>query len=182
MTKAEHLMQKIDALRDELSKKDGLIDQRRKIDPQTSPTTYAEISQRIKKYEDEIDRLIFERLDVLDDPKRNIEDDTRDVDVMEETLHLVRGHLKKAGFDLPFLDDCAAAATKHIKDLRTTISSLSIKEVEGTEERDHRPYRVRRKYCRVCEYNVMSAIMYDGNWSETGEKLSHAKDCPLRNF
>ena len=185
MKRSQHLMQKIDALRDELSKKDGLIDQRRRLDPTTSPTSYAQISEKIKQYEDEIDKLIFARLELLDHPEKDTDsapEDDRDVDVMEETLHLVRNHLKKAGFDLPFLDDCAAAATKHIKELRKTLKTLSIGEIETTEDRDHRPYDVKRKFCRACRASVMSAIKYGDGWSATGEELTHAKDCILKDM
>jgi hypothetical protein len=105
-----------------------------------------------------------------------------DVDVMDDALRLVREQFKKAGIDLPFLDDCAKAATTHIDELKKTANKLAISEFEAEVDRDHRPYLVRFQQCRICKAKVMVSIKYPHGWSETGDrdKIVHEKTCILR--
>lgn len=227
MTKAQELMQKIDMLRDELSKPDGYINTRRQAEVGfgTDSAAYKAAASVIKKYEEEIERLLRQYWDLMDETAESARKEAdhmaqatvdrdvdgikllkelgykgqsenviealcelkqegfsltkADVDVLEETIHLVREHLKKAGFDLPFLDDCAAAATGTIKQISETLEKLAVKEYETEIDRDHRPYDVKFQSCRICQQRVMTAIKYPNGWSPTGDKLTHDKKCPL---
>jgi hypothetical protein len=103
-----------------------------------------------------------------------------DVDVLEESIGLIRKHLTSVGIDVPFIDDCAAVAAQHIKDLRSSVSKLAIKKFNTTEERDHRQYEVEKTLCHACRHSVTSAVLYGGGWELTGVKLIHADDCVLK--